>query len=564
MQTFSDYGIDIPHGAAGEIRTLCPECSPTRRKASERCLAVNVDKGTWFCHHCGHAGGLHEDRPDQSRAEAQPKRQIRRPSYREPDKLPADIIKRFERRGIPADILKAERIGHGPSFGQKPGIQFPYIKGGAVVNVKHRGIEEKTFRQEKDAEKCLYRFDAIADDSGEPIIITEGEVDALSFLVAGFKRVTSIPDGAPSPEAKSYRTKFDFLKSAAAIFEKAEDVILAMDADAPGKTAEAELARRIGVEKCYVVTYPAGCKDANDVLRKHGPESLQKIIANAKPYPVSGLFMADDFKDRLNRLYDQGPQRGFSTGWPVLDRYLSIIAGMLSVFTGIPGSGKSTFLDALCVNLAEDHGWTFAAFSAENWPIERHIQSLLEKHIRKPFAHGGRETPRMTAEERDQGRAWVNNHFFFIVPDEDEFSVDWILERARVAVKRHGISGLIIDPWNEVEHDFNGLTETQYISQQLTKIRRFARRNSVHVWIVAHPRNLIKDKDGNYRAPTMYEISGGAHWRNKADIGVCLHRPDYSDHRTEVIVQKVRFREAGRIGKAELQFVQETGRYRHN
>ena len=110
-------------------------------------------------------------------------------------------------------------------------------------------------------------------------------------------------------------------------------------------------------------------------------------------------------------------------------------------------------------------------------------------------------------------------------------------------------------------HSLLLVDEAQYISQELTRIRRFARMNGVHVWIVAHPRNLVKDKDGNYRAPTMYEISGGAHWRNKADAGICLHRPDYKRAETEVIIQKTRFREIGRLGKVELRFAQETGRY---
>src|SRR5712691_7125331 len=59
MRTWADVGITLPYGTTGEVRTTCPQCSPTRRKSLVACLAVNADHGTWLCHHCGWKGGLH-------------------------------------------------------------------------------------------------------------------------------------------------------------------------------------------------------------------------------------------------------------------------------------------------------------------------------------------------------------------------------------------------------------------------------------------------------------------------------------------------------------------------
>ena len=141
--------------------------------------------------------------------------------------------------------------------------------------------------------------------------------------------------------------------------------------------------------------------------------------------------------------------------------------------------------------------------------------------------------------------------------------MDSILQKARVAIYRYGCKGLIVDPWNELDHLYDkGTTETQYISAQLTKIRRFARMNACHVWLVAHPRNLTKDKTtGDYKPPTAYEISGGANWRNKADACLCVHRPDTDNDLTEIYIQKIRFRDSGKLGKATLYFNRDTGNY---
>ena len=107
------------------------------------------------------------------------------------------------------------------------------------------------------------------------------------------------------------------------------------------------------------------------------------------------------------------------------------------------------------------------------------------------------------------------------------------------------------------------MTETEYISQSLTKVRRFARKYKVHVWLVAHPAKLRKLDNGNYPVPTPYDISGSAHWRNKADNCLTIWRnmniPENS--LVGIYVQKIRFKEIGCLGKAELKYEYNTGRY---
>jgi twinkle protein len=193
--------------------------------------------------------------------------------------------------------------------------------------------------------------------------------------------------------------------------------------------------------------------------------------------------------------------------------------------------------------------------------MERHIQTILEKVELKPFAQHGRYTKRISREDVQEVLKIIDAHFHFIVPKEDLLTVETILEKARIAIFRHGVKGVVIDPWNELDHLYEGKTEAQYLSEKLTKIRRFARENAARVWIVAHPKNLSKDLDGVYRPPTMYEISGGAHWRNEADNGICIHRPDSQSHIAEIIIQKIRFKEVGKVGTTLFRYCADTGTY---
>lgn len=545
MATFKDFQIFIPNGATGEIRVRCPKCTPTRKHKNERDLSVNIEKGAWTCFHCGWAGALNGriERDENPRTYS-------KPIFNQCD-LPEDLLKYFDGRGIHSRVLLENSVSH-----KDGAIKFPYFKGGECVNIKTRTLDKK-FHQEKNAESCLYRFDSLS--ANEPVIICEGEMDALSLCEAGVCNATSVPNGAPAPNAKNYSREFSYLESAMPILEGCKKVVLAVDNDAPGKVLEQELSRRIGIEKCWRTFFPEGCKDANDVLVKHGKHALAKCIEDSVPYPIEGIYSASDVSDLVMHLYEHGDRSGVATGWPMLDEFYTVQTGQMSIITGIPGSGKSNWLDALMVNLTLRHNWRFAVFSPENWPIERHIQSIIEKLARTPF-QGGKW--RMKREEVLEMLQAIDQRFFFLMPPEDQMTVDAVLEKTRVAIFRHGVKGVVIDPWNELEHTYGQLTETQYISAMLGKIRRFARRNGVHVWIVAHPQKLLKDKDsGCYKPPTMYEISGGANWRNKADVGICVHRPNMNDDITEIYIQKVRFREIGKLGAVQFRYARETGNY---
>jgi twinkle protein len=552
--TLADNGIYPPAGETGQVRMKCPQCSSSRHKHWEQCLSVNVDEGTWFCHHCGFKtpnGG----------------KQYKIPEYKADTKLPQNVVDWFRGRGISSQVLESNHVGYGNSFGTKNGIQFPYYKGGRIVNIKHRS-GDKQFRQEKDAEKCFYRFDEVIDRSGR-LIITEGEIDALSCCQVGMDTVVSIPDGAPSANAQTFRTKFDFIQTAEKMLDQFDRVVLAVDNDEPGQRAETELARRIGPEKCFRVEYPDGCKDLNDVLVKHGEAAVKNTVESARPIPVSGIIEPIDMKNKMAELYDNGVVRGTSTGWDSVDEFYTVKLCEMTIVTGIPGAGKSNWIDNLLLNLSLLNGWSHAVFSPENWPVERHIQTLLEKLVNQPFAKsytmpgptGPYTINRMTKEMAINGVKELNDYFHFIVPEDELMTVDTILEKVRLAIFRYGVKGVVIDPWNEVEHNFRDKREDQYISKQLTKIRQFARKHGVHIWVVAHPRNLTKDENGSYKPPTMYEISGGAHWRNKADNGICVHRPDYQKDEVKILVQKIRFREVGKIGSTDLKYFRATGRY---
>jgi twinkle protein len=272
---------------------------------------------------------------------------------------------------------------------------------------------------------------------------------------------------------------------------------------------------------------------------------------------------AASLKRRLEILHAIGLKPGDSTGWPCVDELYTVAPGQMTVVTGWPGSGKSEWMDALACNLIVG-GWSIAFHSPENRPIELHLSKLLEKWTAKPFTRG--PTERMTEREAQEAAEEIGANAAWLEPDDGEpMTLEAICAQAGEhfsLVDERRKRGLVIDPWNELDHRRpQGMTETEYISIVLGMARTWARDSNVHLWIVAHPAKQPRE-NGKLPVPRPDMIAGSQHFWNKADNAITVWR-DYGSQTQEVDVHvlKVRFKHIGRIGTATLHYDRVTGRY---
>lgn len=407
------------------------------------------------------------------------------------------------------------------------------------------------------------------DLSGARIVLTTHMEDVYALQQAGVKNVVCLPPDLDA--ALSTAPAWRVLESIEKQMKELTEIVLALRSTPPQRALEEELGRRLNRERCYRARWRPDDEEVIEeetgpieVLKGYGPEALEIMIEIAPPFPVVGVYELQDLEDKFDELYNTGLIPGSSTGWPSVDELYTVKTGQWTAVTGIPGHGKSSWLDGLLVNLASLHGWRFGLFSPENQPVERHFASLMEKKLKKPFSEG--PTPRITELEKNRTKRWLNDRFKVILPDEEQgvWTLEAVLDLAKVLVYRYGIRGLVIDPWNELDHSrSSALNETSHISESLTKIRRFARLYDVHIWIVAHPTKLEKKANGKYPVATPYDISGGAHWRNKADNALSIYRNvgEADDDVCDVYVQKIRFKEVGRVGMTSIRSEKASGSY---
>jgi twinkle protein len=519
----------------GASQGTCPLCSSDRQPKNQKaqCASYDWERGLGTCHNCDTSFQLHT----YQRKGASERVYVRPDAIEQFDDVSTNVETWFGTRGISKKTLQDLQVTEGQEWMPQTSkmentIQFNYFMGDQLINVKYRD-GRKNFKLYKGAEKVFYNINSIV--GYDECIIVEGEMDVLALHEAGVKNVISVPNGATLNS-----NNLDYLDNCIDYFEDKTKVILAVDADEPGQALKQEFIRRLGAEVCYTVDF-ADCKDSNDYLIEHGVDALRSAIHAAKQVPLEGVSTLYDIQDELKDFVKNGFKPGFQVGLKNFDEIFSTYTGQFITVTGIPSSGKSDFVDQMCVGYNTNYGWKTAFASPENAPTYLHAHKLMRKVWQD-----------MPSPSDIDGEQWnkvadhVNDNFFFI--DMERYTLDHVLRKGAELVKRKGIKCLVIDPFNKVR-DVNCKTEdvNRYTMEYLTKIEVFAKKYDVLVFIVAHPTKMYKGSDGKIEEPTMYNIKGGGEWYDASYHGLLVHR-DYDTKTVKAKVLKVKFQNLGENG----------------
>ena len=496
---FGKFGIDVSSLSkhATNAKTYCPQCRDQRHNKRDKSLSVNMQNGMFKCHYCGFSGcaAVPSEADKKQWMEHQPwfrpaqirkqKPEYRRPTQKQHTPMSDKALAWFAKRGISKATLDALKVTEGMEWmpqknGQANTVQFNYYRDGELINTKYR-TGDKCFKLCSGAQLIPYNIDAIK--GKKECIITEGEMDALSFHEIGMTSVISVPNGANA----NLDYLDDFIED---YFEDKETIYVAVDTDTKGVMLRDELVRRFGADRCRVLDFGEDCKDANEHLMAHGRESLRQCLTNAPEIKVDGVFTVSDFEQSLDAIFEFGLQKGVTIGHENVDRLISFETKRLCMVTGYPGSGKSEFIDEIAERLNMKYGWKFAYFSPENAPLAYHASKLIEKFTGKKFS---KET--LSFGEYKQVKEHLEQNFFFISPSD--YKISTILDKAKYLVRRKGIKALVIDPYNRLEDEKGGQKETDYISLLLDKLTNFAQHHDILIILMAHPTKPAKNKEGN-------------------------------------------------------------------
>ena len=585
MIDWKAFNIDLGRGegrTTGYVKTYCPHCHDNGKPISDHSLSCNVETGAYKCHRCGWQGfatittdeekeAWMRQQPwyhDYTKKKSEPKKDYAKPPKPKSNSIHPDVISYFQHRGISESTLKLMHVTSGtdwmpanekknrrlPDGGNCTTIHFNYIKDGEVVATKLRS-GDKMFRQAKaGCEQVPYNMDAIKNSSD--VYIVEGEIDALSLAEIGYTQVVSVPDGGSD---KSMHWLSDYYESH---FANKKTIYICVDNDTVGSGLSDELAKHFDPADCVFVTdfginptTNTPNKDANECLVSLGPDTLRKKLSEGRTVRPEGDADMESLGNDLDDLYTNGLPKGTKIGFTNLDEYMSLEKGRLVIVTGTPGSGKSQFLDQVAEKMAVGHGWRFSMFSPEMMPLSLHMAMLVSKFTGLPF-----NRDELNPIRYQRAKRMVIDHFHFI--DPDSYDIDQILSIAKYQVRKYGCDALIIDPWNDLTMNGEGITKTDDINSALLKILTFAQRQNIVVFVMAHPSKIGRTKDGQTPEPTLSDISGSIHFFNRADIGIVVVRVNENGREyTKIKISKMRFANLGKVGEVYFKYGLGVGRF---
>lgn len=258
------------------------------------------------------------------------------------------------------------------------------------------------------------------------------------------------------------------------------------------------------------------------------------------------MYELDDIFASMLENFKRGVPLAPTTRFPETDEYWRWKKGDLALFTGYANWGKTFYVLQMMLTKSIWDGWKWGIFCPENYPANDFYDDIVEMYV-------GKWLREMTEQEYIDACAFISEHIFYVYP-EDSHDINSIHEKFRYLVMKKGIDGVLVDPFNQLDHNQKGYQrEDQYLSDVLKDMKRFALLNAIVYAYITHPKNPTYGEGKVLPVVDMYDLHGGSMHGNKVDLIVSYHRPRFHEDKNspevEVYVQKIkRKRTGGKLG----------------
>ena len=546
----------------------CPYCG-TGGKGDQYKFSINLETGLYKCMRasCGAHGNMiqlaRDFRFDLGRDMEYYEQRRRFREFKRPEKKiePKDAaIEYLESRGISKATAEAYEItvkGNDNNV-----LVFPfYDQAGELISmIKYRAIKvaPKGNKEwyEKDCKPILFGMNHCDPEANKTLVVTEGQIDSLSLTEAGIMNAVSVPGGKNSFTWVPYC--WDFVNSF-------DEIIVFGDCERGEITLLTDITQRFG-KNCIIkhvrMEDYQDCKDANDILRKYGPEQIKKCVANAELVPLKMMKDLADVKPPANV-----PK--LATGIHLLDILLhgGLPFGLYHVIAGKRGNGKSTLASQIFAR-ALDQGYTCMAYSGElndyNFKFWLDCQLAGPQHVIEDPTTRGREykdymiptniQERIT--EWYRGRCFIYDNTVIHGADEAVKLLDVIDE----AIRRYGVKVVLLDNLMTAMHKEAIIGYSSEYERQgvfVDRLAEIAQETGAMILLVAHKRKeTLGGVDG------ADDVSGSAQITNYAGVVISYDRytdkeikeRDYLARCRKLIVSKNRLYGSVNTNGIELEF----------
>lgn len=395
-----------------------------------------------------------------------------------------------------------------------------YDTNDVLLNAKYRpsrtikpGDIKCWFQKDSDTTPILFNMNRT--DPTKPLVITEGEIDTLSIIEAGYLNVVSVPTGAQS---------HSWINECWEWLEQFNKIIIWSDNDEPGIKMKNECVRRLGTWRTFYVEikdtdkWPNGkiCKDANEVLYFYGKDRVLEYIHNPIETPIEGVIDLADAED-----FDIEQAEGLYTGIQELDDQIyKLVFGTVVLVTGKSGSGKSTLATQIGIAEALNQGYNCFVYSGElPAPI---LKSWVETNLigRENITMKNNLARILDKDAREKVRNWYRGR---VVLYDDSLGVNptSLFEKMEEAVRKLGCRVITIDNLMCIDLMCNENERLEAEKNFVKDLVLFAKKFNVLILLLAHPRKQAPSETGGLN---LQSVSGSSAIGNLCHMALAVHR----------------------------------------
>lgn len=402
------------------------------------------DGETWHCIRCGYIEKNGEEMKD----------------------LPIESFLSFSSlkdRKIREDTCKfyGVKVSFNETNGEIEQHYYPVTKKGVITGYKIRKLP-KQFFSNGDTKGTIELFGQyVASKGGKKVLITGGELDALSafqMLLDKYPNFTPAVVSLPKGEnTSSIKDNMDFLLSF-------EEIIIYTDMDEPGRKAADDIAKLIGPKVKILSTSE---KDASDMLVKGKQAEFINAFFSAKEYKPKGFVTVEDVFDKATAM----PVWGKSWPWPTMTKltYGRRLGEGIYFGAGVK-VGKSEAVNQIAHHITQVEGGKIALFKLEEEPAMT-VRKIAGKIMHKQFhVPDGPFTQEELIEGVNRVKGCVELYNSYGSTSWDELKA-----AIRYAVVSEGCKDIVIDPLTRLTVGMDpsqANTELERIADEISKMAK--------------------------------------------------------------------------------------------
>jgi len=295
---------------------------------------------------------------------------------------------------------------------------------------------------------------------------------------------------------------------------------------------------------------------------------------------MSAIKTIHDILPELYELRNETREEACTTGIAELDDLYAPRKGYPLFIAGAPHHGKSLFVKWLLIEWSERYNYKHFVYMGEEGGAAELALDLAEMHTGVPArkkTFRGEDQDHMIEEEFEMALEWVNEHFVFYDPGDQE--ADFTPDEFYAACENGSYDTTVLDPFNDAVKDLKDAMgrEDIWLTSELKKIRHHSKRLDRIDIVVNHIAKLHADSTTvggkRYQKPALpQEWAGGQSWYRRAFTMLLVYRPpvgevlregepEIRDGETWIVNQKTKPKGSGKLGLAKLYLSRATNRF---